>query len=206
MTGIKKKKLEIKLEKIPSHPDPKPELEQYSTPSPIATDILYNAYLNTDILEKRVLDFGCGTGIFSLGAALLGAEKVIGIDIDMEAIEVAKNIAKKWGIGEKLEFQVMDITKFKGEGDTVLMNPPFGSQNKGADIPFLNKAFRSACKIYSLHNEKTKDYIKEYIKDKGFHIFWEKRYMLGIDRIFNFHTNESKDIHAILFAAEKLKV
>ncbi|MFW5904167.1 MAG: METTL5 family protein [Candidatus Saliniplasma sp.] len=205
MTGIKKKHLEIKLEKVPPHPDPKPELEQYSTPSNMATDILYSAYLNRDIMGKKVIDFGCGTGIFSLGAALLGAEKVVGVDVDKEAIEIAKDLAKRWDVNHKIDFKVMDITEFDEKGDTVLMNPPFGSQKKGADIPFLNHALKSAYKIYSIHNQKTEDYIRDYIKKRGFHIFWEKRYMFEIDKIFDFHTNVSKNIDVILFAIKKLK-
>lgn len=42
----------------------------------------------------RVLDVGCGSGILSIAAALLGAEDVLGIDIDPVAVEVAsENIA-----------------------------------------------------------------------------------------------------------------
>ncbi|MGM0404817.1 MAG: METTL5 family protein [Thermoplasmatota archaeon] len=204
MTGIKKKHLEIKLEDIPPHPDPKQELEQYPTPSPIATDILYSAFLNRDILDKKVIDFGCGTGIFSLGAALLGAKQVVAVDLDKDAVKIAKDFAERWDLDDKIEYKVMDVENFSGRGDTVLMNPPFGSQKRGADIPFLNQAFKSARKIYSLHNEKTEDYIRNHIKNKGFHIFWEKRYMFGIDRIFDFHRNESKNINVILFGVKKL--
>ncbi len=205
MNGIKKKHLEIKLERVPPHPDPKPELEQYPTPTYVATDILYNAYLNRDILGKKVFDFGCGTGIFSLGAAILGAEKVIGIDLDKKAVDIAIKLAEEWGLEDKIDFEVKDVINFKEKGDTVLMNPPFGSQNKGADVPFLNKAYKSSIKLYSLHNQKTESYVRKHIIENGFNIFWEKRYMLGIDKIFDFHTNESKDIKAILFAAEKIK-
>ncbi|MFO7793330.1 MAG: METTL5 family protein [Candidatus Saliniplasma sp.] len=203
MTEIKKKHLEIKLEKTPSHPDPKPELEQYSTPSTIATDILFNAYLNRDIYGKKVLDLGCGTGIFSVGAALLGAEDVIGVDIDSKAIEVARNFAKTMELEDKIKLEIKDINDFKKCGDTVLMNPPFGAQKRGADTVFLKRAFESADRIYSLHNQKTEDYLRKFIKDRGFHIFWEKRYMYEIDKIFDFHTDESKNIDVILFAMER---
>ncbi len=43
---------------------------------------------------KRVLDFGCGTGILSILASKLGAESVVAIDSDTNAIEIAEeNIA-----------------------------------------------------------------------------------------------------------------
>ncbi len=41
-----------------------------------------------------VLDVGCGTGILGMGAALFGADKVLGIDNDPEAVRVAiENVA-----------------------------------------------------------------------------------------------------------------
>lgn len=39
---------------------------------------------------KVVLDVGAGSGILSIGAAMLGASRVIGIDIDPEAVKIAK--------------------------------------------------------------------------------------------------------------------
>ena len=47
------------------------------------------AYTNSDIVGKSVLDLGCGTGRLSLGAAFLGAERVVGIDVDRLAIKTA---------------------------------------------------------------------------------------------------------------------
>ncbi|WP_161873881.1 50S ribosomal protein L11 methyltransferase [Ihubacter sp. rT4E-8] len=42
----------------------------------------------------KVLDVGCGSGILSIAAALLGAEDVLGVDIDPVAVDVAReNIA-----------------------------------------------------------------------------------------------------------------
>ncbi len=45
-----------------------------------------------------VLDVGCGTGILGMGAALFGADKVLGIDNDPEAVRVAnENVALNIG-------------------------------------------------------------------------------------------------------------
>jgi ribosomal protein L11 methyltransferase len=38
----------------------------------------------------RVLDYGCGSGILAVAAALLGARAVVGTDIDPQAIEAAR--------------------------------------------------------------------------------------------------------------------
>ena len=38
---------------------------------------------------QTVIDLGCGTAMLSIGAAMLGACHVIGLDVDWEALEVA---------------------------------------------------------------------------------------------------------------------
>lgn len=40
--------------------------------------------------NRRVLDYGCGSGILAVAAALLGAREVVGTDIDPQAIEAAR--------------------------------------------------------------------------------------------------------------------
>lgn len=52
---------------------------------------------------KTVVDFGCGSGILSLAALKLGAKKVIGIDIDPQALQASKENAKRNGVEERLE-------------------------------------------------------------------------------------------------------
>ena len=70
---MKQRQLEILLQKVPKPTTPVPQLEQYMTPAPIAADIIFTAYLWGDIENKTVVDLGCGTGIFSVGAVLAGA-------------------------------------------------------------------------------------------------------------------------------------
>jgi predicted RNA methylase len=44
--------------------------------------------------------------------------------------------------------------------DTVIMNPPFGTKRKGADMEFLRAAFSLASRsVYSLHKSSTRDHI-----------------------------------------------
>lgn len=48
-------------------------------------------YMNTG---DKVLDVGCGSGILSIGAALLGASEVLAVDIDPEAVKASgENVA-----------------------------------------------------------------------------------------------------------------
>jgi ribosomal protein L11 methyltransferase len=56
-----------------------------------------------DLKDKTVVDFGCGSGILSLAALKLGAKKVIGIDIDPQALQASLENAKRNGIEDRLE-------------------------------------------------------------------------------------------------------
>ena len=80
----KKKHLEMVLEKVPRHPNPKVELEQYSTPAPIAADLLWNAGSLGDIGGRNVLDIGCGCGILAIGSSLMNSNFSMGVDVDGE--------------------------------------------------------------------------------------------------------------------------
>lgn len=53
--------------------------------------------------EIHVIDLGCGSGILSIAALKLGATAALGLDIDPEAIENARQNAKINGIGRQLE-------------------------------------------------------------------------------------------------------
>jgi len=51
------------------------------------TNLVLQVMLNINFNHKTVLDFGCGTGILSVFASMLGAEKIFAIDIDNWASE-----------------------------------------------------------------------------------------------------------------------
>jgi ribosomal protein L11 methyltransferase len=52
---------------------------------------------------KTVIDYGCGSGILSIAAALLGAEKVWATDIDPQALIATNDNAEKNQVTEKIE-------------------------------------------------------------------------------------------------------
>ena len=51
---------------------------------------------------NSVLDYGCGSGILAITAAKLGADKVIGVEIDEQAIEAAKRNADQNNVAIEL--------------------------------------------------------------------------------------------------------
>jgi putative methylase len=96
------------------------------------------------------------------GAKLLGAEKVVGFDLDPNALEIARQNAAMMGVD--VEFVQCDISGVPEHADTVIMNPPFGAQSKGNDRPFLSTALRVADVIYSVHNCGSYRFIKSFIE------------------------------------------
>jgi ribosomal protein L11 methyltransferase len=43
------------------------------------------------LTDRKVLDYGCGSGILAMAAAALGATDVLGVDIDPQAISTARD-------------------------------------------------------------------------------------------------------------------
>jgi ribosomal protein L11 methyltransferase len=55
-----------------------------------------------DVADKTVVDFGCGSGILSIAALLLGAKEVYAIDHDHQALEATADNADKNSVQEAL--------------------------------------------------------------------------------------------------------
>lgn len=184
---MKKKELEIILQKVPEYENPIPALEQYITPAGIAADIIFIAYQFGDIKDKVVIDLGCGTGIFSIGVAIAGAKEVYGVDIDKNSIKIAKRYANK--INKKINFINQDVKDAKINCDTVIMNPPFGAQksDRKADRKFIEKGFEIASVLYSIHLSKTVPFIEKMVSSMKGKISYSKDYVFPIKYIYEFH-------------------
>lgn len=168
---IRKLDLELFIAKVAPQPTPQVYLEQYTVSEQLASNMLYiAAYANNDIIGKSVLDLGCGTGRLALGAAFLGAESVVGIDIDRLAIKTARENATQLDIADRVEWVNGDIDIIVGKFDTVVQNPPFGVQTREADRVFLVKALEVGDVVYSLHNHPEGDerLIKMLKSSQGF--------------------------------------
>ncbi len=72
---------------------------------------------------NRVLDIGCGSGILSIAAVLLGAEKAVGVDIDATAVRVSKENAALNDISDKTEYIKGNLTdSISGKYDIICAN------------------------------------------------------------------------------------
>lgn len=55
-----------------------------------------------DLTDKKVLDLGCGSGILSIGAILLGAESAVAVDVEENAVKTASENAGKNNISSDI--------------------------------------------------------------------------------------------------------
>ncbi len=195
---MRKKHLEMLLEQLSGFKSPKPEREQYATPATVAAELLHFAFMRGDI-KDTVYDLGCGSGILAIGTKLLGAEKVIGFDDDIDVLETARANAKR--LGADVEFVCSRIDEVCGKAHTVVMNPPFGAQVKGSDRPFLRKALELSSVVYSIHNAGSTEFIKKFISPSV--ITEHKLIDFPIKRIFRFHTKEIQVIKVEIYRIEK---
>ena len=198
---MKQKGLEILLQKVPQPTNPTPTLEQYMTPASIAADIIFNAYQFGDIDDKIIVDLGCGTGIFSIGVAILGAKKIIGFDVDKESIQLAKKHAEQNTL--EIDFMVTDVDSVQTKCDTVLMNPPFGAQksNQKADRKFIEKGFEIADIIYSIHlaTEKTRQFLTRKIPQLGGVIMQRSTLSLMLQHTYDHQQKKRKKIQTDVY-------
>ena len=202
---MKLRKLEMILEEIEGFKAPDPALEQYKTPAVLAARFLHMAYMSGDIEDLVVYDLGCGTGILSVGAALLGARSVVGFDIDPDAVKAARENAEKMCPDADISFKwcdVSDIPRLIEEetltgADTVIMNPPFGAQEKGNDRPFLSAAVRAAEVVYSIHNKGSRRFIEKFICPAIVTDCFSASF--PIPRTFAFHTKDKAEIDVEIY-------
>src|SRR5690606_10584226 len=71
---------------------------------------------------KTVIDFGCGSGILAIAALKLGAAKVIGIDIDPQAILASRDNAERNGVSDNLELYLPKDQPDNLQADVVVAN------------------------------------------------------------------------------------
>jgi putative methylase len=204
---MKLKRLEMTLQCIAGYSNPRPALEQYQTPAPLAARLLYHALMKGDIEGKVVCDLGSGTGVLAIGAALLGAASVKGVDVDKKAVDIAYANAEL--LDADVKFIVADvkdqtIPEVLGLCDTVIMNPPFGAQKVHADRPFIDLAISVAPVIYSIFNAGSTQFIKTYTTGRA-EIDERVGGVFAMKRTFSFHTQDIQEIGVEILRLKRKK-
>jgi putative methylase len=202
---VRRLDLERALQHVEPHPSPKAFLEQYTIPVGVGSELLFlAAYSNDDIIGKAVVELGCGSGRLAIGAVLLGAREVVGIDIDRLAVKKAKENAERLSLTSRLNWVASDIDVLRGRFDTVLQNPPFGVQRRSADRRFLLKAMQLSPRVYSLHKTgiANRAFIKRFIEANGGKVTSIFQMRFSIPRMFEFHTERRHEVDVDLYRIE----
>lgn len=149
---MKLRELISHLQRCSTWKKPNVELEQYPTPPEIAAHMLMAAEAEGDLGEdKLVADLGCGGGILGIGAACLGADHVLLVDIDPKALEVAAENVEELEV--PCDMLACDVTKLATSRRIVARqskavspqaadaSPIASSANSAADAPSLPSSF-----------------------------------------------------------------
>jgi len=142
MARMKLKELESHLQQVEEFEAPKILLEQYPTRPHIAACMLHTMAASFGDLEGRtVADLGCGCGVLSLGAVMLGADFVTGFDVDPDALATFQQNLEEFEM-EQVDLVMLDVARLGGEwrgkvgtaspsssslSSTLLISPPSSS-------------------------------------------------------------------------------
>lgn len=200
MASLPLRKLEEYLQQLDGFDKPKILLEQYCTSAHIASQMLYCAQSQYDDIKGRIVaDLGCGCGILSLGAQMLGANHVIGFEIDSDALEIqSRNCSDLELFVEAVQCDILQYLpgRFANYFDTIIMNPPFGTKhNAGTDMKFLEIATKLTTNaVYSLHKTSTRNYVLQKAAQYGAKgkVIAELRY--DLPKAYKFHKKSSVDV------------
>lgn len=76
-----------------------------------------------DVSDLTVLDLGTGSGVLTMAAALSGARRAVGLDVDVDAIQSAESSARMNTLPDTITFEVSDFrTSPPAAADRVLAN------------------------------------------------------------------------------------
>lgn len=197
---MKRKELEQHLQDVSGFRTPKILLEQYVTSPHIAACMLHTMESSySDLQGKNVLDLGCGCSVLGIGAAMLGASYVLGVDLDADALEVARQNAEEFEV-TNIDFIQSDVRNLPIglRFDTIVMNPPFGTKhNKGLDCVFLEAALERVADggaVYSLHKTSTRDHFLRKAPSWGVEARVLAQLRYDLPQTYKFHSKASVDI------------
>ena len=127
--------------------------------------------------QFRVLDIGTGSGCIAIALKKAHPEwQVTGIDMSEEAIEVAKENAKRNGV--EVEFLVADIFNLQSsisnlQYDIIVSNPPYICESEKADMRPNVLNYEPATALFVPDNDPLKFYRRIAELKLGKHLFFE---------------------------------
>ncbi|MFH1668442.1 MAG: METTL5 family protein [Candidatus Woesearchaeota archaeon] len=202
-TPRSKSQLAIALSKLKVFTSPRPDLEQYTTDSEIAADMIWAAYMAGELEDAIIADLGCGTGILGIGTLIMGAGNVFFVDKDKRALEILRSNLEMMDLHEGFDIINSDVSEFTEEVDMVIQNPPFGTQEIHADKKFLEHAMRITDNIYSFHKTATAGFIVKLCKDNGFMIKEKFNFAFPLKQTMKQHKKKIERIEVSCFHIER---
>jgi putative methylase len=197
--AVRRSELVHRIEAVPPFSAPRPELEQLVTPAEAAAALLDAATRIVGLEGTGVTDLGCGTGRLAIGAALLGAAPVVGVDIDPAALAVARAAARSAGV--EVEFVESDVATWEGAAEVVVMNPPFGAQRRHADRPFWDAGLRAARRsLFAFALAESRTFIARRAVARGARIIETQPVPWTLARTLPHHTHSRVPISVDLWA------
>ena len=194
-----KKELAVFLSKLKPFESPDADLEQYPTDSEVAASVLWNAYMDGEIEEVRIADFGCGTGILGIGALALGAKHVTFVELDPRVFPTL--MANLYMLEEMTDTKYSNYTIVEGNiaiydrpVELILQNPPFGTRMEHADMMFLQKAIKLAPIVYSMHKTSTLEHIRKKVEEFNGTIASEEKFDFPLKQTMKHHDSRIKRI------------
>lgn len=75
-----------------------------------------------DLAGKRVIDYGCGSGILAIAAARLGATEVLAVDIDPQALLATRDNAERNAVAQLIDVRLAAQDDSHTPADILLAN------------------------------------------------------------------------------------
>jgi ribosomal protein L11 methyltransferase len=94
----------------------------FGTGTHATTALCLNWLSHQDLKDKVVIDYGCGSGILAVAAALLGARMAIATDNDPKALEVTRENAERNGVLAKLKIMSPEELAEEPTADVLVAN------------------------------------------------------------------------------------
>ena len=96
------------------------------------TRLTLKALQDLPLDNRTVLDIGCGSGVLAIAAVKLGAHSALGVDIDPDALENARDNAGLNHMGDRVRYEEGDFREMPLRADVVMANLTGGLLERSA--------------------------------------------------------------------------
>ncbi|KAF6779260.1 hypothetical protein AHF37_01287 [Paragonimus kellicotti] len=216
---LSRKRLQSYLQDVDIFSQPNLLLEQYPTSPHVADPMLADILFNIQTTEGAIQGLLSGRLRLRIRntnhwCTTTWSQKissyVLAVDVDKNAIgDLNENLTSFDLKNDCVDVLLCDITRLHGgserkQVDTVIMNPPFGTNasSTGIDKKFLLTALSIAqYHVYSLHKTTTRSHILRTIESAGAHAKVVAELRFDIPRMYKRHRQETVDIEVDLIHA-----